>query len=181
MLKKTCTFITILAFIFFDWACVVHSVSNDSVSSVIRRHSQILENIQILGVVKKTGEYIQFPEEKPATIIGDLISGQSGGNRGIPLSVLRSFKKNKDGVVSELTTLDGMSMTNIQGRLVGGKIVVPSPGSFPVSIPVSEVEMVWVRRVNFAGTFLATISVIAGPILVCGLIIAALKESCPFS
>jgi hypothetical protein len=174
MLKKVCSFVTILAFILFDWACTSYSVKKVPMSSATGK------DIRVLGVMKKSGEYIKFPEEKPAFLIGDRIIGGASGSREVFLADVKSYKRSEDGVISELTTKNGFTYTNITGKVVGDTIVMLLPGSSAVSIPVSEVEMVWVRTTSALGVFASVVGGIFALGLVLALIVAATKKSCPF-
>lgn len=66
------------------------------------------------------------------------------------------------------------------GRISGAYIVGTTDSAQYVSIPLSEVELAWVRRVDPALTFVATLGGIAVTYLAIGLIVMLMKESCPF-
>ncbi len=174
MKRQVLGLITLIAFVAFDWACVVHSVKKMPLSSVRE------ENAAILGVMKKSGEYLQFAKSYPGRIVGSAIVVPPPDSNQILLSTVKSFKSTPAGVVYEVETRNGRIFSNITARIEGRKIIVTDYGPAVSSIPLSEVEMVWVEKVNAAGTFLATLGGIALVVGVVGLIIALTKESCPF-
>jgi hypothetical protein len=147
MFKKTLSLVTLVAFLLFDWACL--SVQKVPVTSV---------NIedQIVGVTKISGEYVQIPKENPARIVENQIVLRP--SNAIALSDVKDFKQNDKGVVYEFTTKDGRTIRDIEGKREGEKIVLP-----PLSIPLSEVNLVWVYRKDVGGTILLILGlVVAG-------------------
>ena len=64
--------------------------------------------------------------------------------------------------------------TRYHGRLLGTK------GFVPVNVPIDSVLQVWVKRTDPIGTLFAVIGVVALVGVLTVLVIAALKESCPF-
>jgi len=64
MFKKTSSVVTLLAFLLFEGACVIHRVEDIPVKSAAAKD-------EIVGVVKTSGEYIQLSKDAPGRIEGD--------------------------------------------------------------------------------------------------------------
>jgi len=140
MYKKTLSLVTVVAFLLFDWACL--SIKNVPVTSVTSKD-------QIVGVTNRSGEYVQIPKEKSARIDGDRIVQSYGKFNEIALSDVNDLKQNDKGVVYEITTKDGRTIRDVQGIVEGGKIVLAT-----LSIPLSDVNLVSVRRFDIGKTLL---------------------------
>lgn len=127
--KKLVSLFTLLAFIIFSLSCTVTKTKKVRVTTLASWKGK---EVKILGIMKISGEYIAFDEERPG----------------------RVFENNIVGYV----------------------------GTESISIPFSEVEMVWARikRVDAGRTVLAGIGIYVGVGLVVVAIVLATKESCPF-
>jgi hypothetical protein len=173
MFKKTSSVVTLLAFLLFEGACVIHRVEDIPVKSAAAKD-------EIVGVVKTSGEYIQLSKDAPGRIEGDRLFLRTTPLRSVEMVDVKSFKQNEKGMVYEITTKDGVVFQNLEGRMEDGKIVLPPQKYQYSSIPLSEVDMVQVRRVNGSMTFLATVGGFLGVIGGLYLIILLTKQSCPF-
>lgn len=129
MSKKFVTLFTLVAFIIFSLSCTVYKTERVSTATVVSWEEK---EFKILGVVKISGEYIVFNEERPGRILENSIVG--------------------------------------------------TVGTVSISIPLSEIKLVWVKRKRVHGG--RTAFAVIGGTLVVGLgallIILATKESCPF-
>jgi hypothetical protein len=155
MFKKTLSLLMVVAFLFFDWACIIHKVYNEPVTSVTDRDD-------IVGVTRISGEDLKFPKENAASVVGHQIVLKINT---IALGDIKGFKQNAKGVVYEITTNDGSTIRDIAAKKEGEKIVLP-----PLSIPLSEVKLVSVLKGDIALTILATLGAIIG---VVGIIISS--------
>lgn len=136
MCKKIVSSFTLGAFIIFNLSC--YSTKKVDVKTVAGWEGK---KVVILGVLKTSGEHVEFSKDQPGRISND--------------------------------------------RIVG------SIGTKSISIPLSEVELVWVKVISPGRTFLAVIAGVAAVGVLAGIIsiIAAQKpkpkpvpttESCPF-
>jgi hypothetical protein len=121
MRNKFVVWLTLAAFAFFDFACVVHHVVRETPLAAAGDNG-----LSVLGVLKKNGEEVTFPKGSAARVVGERVIGSS------------------------------------------------------INIPLADCDLVWVRRVNPAGTFLATVGGVALVLTGIVAIIALTKESCPF-
>ena len=189
MCKKTISVVTLAAFLCFSFSCTVHR--NDKIL-VQQIDSEKSENFKIVGVLLTNGEKIEFSEKNPARIANGIISG-------IPIRLEEQFKhvtilKNdikskrlskEGGNIIEVLTKDGTKYFPVTGtvqeypdRLEFNIYSVQRRTS--ISIPVSEVDLVWVRKVDPGMSFMASIGVVSAIFAGLMLIALATKESCPF-
>ena len=145
MFKKTLSLVTLVAFLLFDWAC--YSIRDVPVASVTDRDD-------VVGVTKISGEELKFPKENVARVVGNQIVLRINT---IALSDVKDFKQNSQGVVYEITTKDDHSIRDVEGKVLGEKIVLPS-----LNIPLSEVKSILVRRIHEGKTILAMLGVVIG-------------------
>jgi len=153
MFKKASSLVTILAFVFFDWACI--SVYKIPVRAVATKD-------EIVGVAKTSGEYLQFSKTNPARVVGDRIVSSSSDFEEIDLNDVQGFRQNDKGVIYEVTTKDGRTFRDIEGKKEGEKIVIPSFNNGPSSILLSEVEFVQVRKINVILSLCVILGIVAG-------------------
>lgn len=186
MRKKITAFLTCLAFVLFEAMCT-HFVKQP-VTQVMGPKNQ---GVDILKVLKKSGEVVNFTKGNPGKVQGEYVFGSReslGEPIIIPESETKSVKSVKRGFRDTYTTeivttggttysLNDPSVASIK-REKGRFIVTPrKPGG---AIHFSEIDLVWARRSDPGMTVLA---VLGGIALAAGgtmLLIAALKESCPF-
>jgi hypothetical protein len=147
MFKISLSIVMILAFLFFDWACIIHKVYNEPVTSVTDRDD-------VVGVTKISGEDLKFYKDNAARVVGNQIVLR---NNTIALSDVKDFKQNPKGMVYEITTKDGRSIRDVEGKVLGEKIVLPL-----LNIPLSEVKSISVRRIQEGKSYLATLGVVIG-------------------
>ncbi len=145
MSKRVLSLVTVVAFLLFDWSCL--SITNVPVTSVASKD-------QIVGLTRISGESMQFSKENPARIIGDRLVIEINT---VALSDVKGFRQDGKGLVYEITTKDGRTIHDIEGKREGEKIVLP-----PLSIPLSEVKLVTVRRSDTGMTILLVLGIIAG-------------------
>lgn len=136
---------------------------------------------EIFLVYTLSGDVFEFPEDRPAYIYGDAI-------HGFPQSrVLRLRAPDIDR--REKDARGGMSIVMKSGIVYQNTRVVSEDESLYtveldpsiiLKIPLSQVELVEVRRVNVGMTFIATVCAIGLSVGIMAGVVALLKESCPF-
>lgn len=66
--------------------------------------------------------------------------------------------KNDDGAIIEITTLDGIKHPILyaikEGRII--RYVAKDAVCYPVSVPLNEIELIWIREVDVAASIVAT-------------------------
>ena len=160
MFKKTLSLVTLVAFLLFDWACL--SVNKVPVTSANIENRTIEDQVvgQIVGVMKISGKYVQIPKENPARLAGDRIVLSPSVINEIALDDIKDFKQNDKAVFIEITTKDGRTLRDIEGKREGRRIVLPSLKYEPAPIPLSEVNFISVRRYNNGLTLLLVLGII---------------------
>jgi hypothetical protein len=186
MQRKTTAYFTLVAFIFFTVSCVVYRTQKKRAEDIVGLKAK---KVQILAVLTSSGEHIEFPEKQPGIISGSNVIGttsiaQVAEKLELDKSEIQSTKRTEDEITEILTT-DGKTYRVIPGTVEEEKDKLTFSHfrydpSHSVSIPLSEVELVWVRSVDQGLTFLSIMGGIAAATLVAGLIVMLTKESCPF-
>jgi hypothetical protein len=176
MAKKPATWLTLFAFFVFSCSCAIRTKQKLSPGDAYG------EQVKILGLMRTSGEYFEFPEKQPGRIEGDRVVGRiiGQGETTIPLVQVEKISKTNDGQIIEIETTDGKTY-------VGGRIIredkdqlVIHPALMDFSIPLKDIEFVWVKKIDPGLTFLATIGGIGLTLAAIVVIIVLTKESCPF-
>lgn len=178
MSKKIVTIFTLAAFLVFNISCYKTVRVDVEKAEKLKRHL-----VEIKRVLKKSGEIVMF-EKAQTWIVGEKIEGRGylyGVEQELNLSEIKEIKRDGQGIISRIITKDGDTIDVRSAWKEGDRIIfTPSPRWTQVSIPMAEVEIVWMKKYSHGRTFLATIGTIG--LLIGGsvLLILALKESCPF-
>lgn len=175
--RKILSFVTLLVFLFFTFSCTLHRVSQEPVQTISETENK---NFDIVGVLLKNGGKIEFSAEEPARVDNGLIKGQ-------PIEADKSLKLEEHLVILK------SDIANAKRTKVGGDIIeittkkgekhIPVKGTFkeysnsveciiykPVALPVSQVDLVWLRKVDVVKTFFASAAYGAGLLLILALI-----------
>jgi len=164
-------------------SCTVYKSQKADIETTTKMGEELKakgKKVMILGVLKTSGEKIEFPKKNPATIQGDSIIGRTEKTITVELEVLGVEKithKKKLGLY-EILMNDGKIYFATAYRTTEDKLIYDTYE--PISIPFSEIDLVWVKKVDPAGTFFASIGGVALSLLGLLVIIALTKESCPF-
>jgi len=187
MNSKITAFVTIFAFTLFTVSCVRYSPEK-TVPEQAAAQSQQGEQVDILGVVKKSGERIDYPEKDPGRIVGDrIVATGIPPDKNVPMELdkkdIQETRKDSRNRVIGLKTWNGTrywvvedSYEEFDNKV---KFLAIVEDRLP-DIPLDEVELVWVRKVDAGMTFLATAGGVVLSVAAIGIIGMLLKESCPF-
>jgi len=175
MKQKAIALLTLCSFVFFTFSCfAIYKTKKEKIETV---KSWKGESFEILAVLKKSGEEVKFSKKNPGRIQNDFIVG--GGSLEIEKSQIEK-KIIKRGKIVELRIKDGQAFLNPEVLSeTQSKITISNPGA-RMSIPIEEVELVWIRKFDPGLTFLASVGVIGGVLVGIGIIAMATKQSCPF-
>lgn len=181
MRKKITSMVTLLFFAFFCVSC-----TSTKKLKIEKETDLPQESAGILGVQKKSGEYIEFVKHGRGRIEGGFIKGFVD-NKFLELN-RADFKSTveywENGIkkYSMIKTNDGKTYKALSAEekenSIRFRVQLISPEL--ISIPVAEVELLW--TINNA-PLKTLVAVIGGFALVYGAVrglIALLKESCPF-
>ena len=180
MTLKITSWITLAVFVLFDCSCVVHTVTIEQAADLRGLKGR---DVEVLAIFTTAGETTEFAEGYPGRIRDDVIEGyvadpvemtlgktqinrtiRDAGGRTVSIGT----KDRKKYIVERITTetVDSLSFVSVKQELV--------------SVALSDVDMVSVRRIDQSGTIAV---VLGGTVLAVGgalVLYGALKESCPF-
>jgi hypothetical protein len=179
MSKNFIAIFTLTIFIVFNLSCTVHTTKKKLGYEVAAKRE---EDVKILGLVKTSGERIEFPKDRPARIHDGTIWGELGPEQQVIINHAEIERINRDekGNILEILTTDGKFYRVISELEMIEQYKFTFAGYELISIPLSEVEMVWVKKVDPVGTFMASIGGVALTLVGLMVIVALTKESCPF-
>jgi hypothetical protein len=163
MTKKAVALFTLAAFWVFSTSCV-YRVQQKDFKAVASQGTEA----KILALQTKSGDYLEFGEARPARIGGGVVYGEAVKTVEFSSDEIADVIApvgNKPGTV---TTKTGPSYRMLDWRLAGDHYICKI--YLPVSVPVSEVQLGWVKTVNSGASFLQGL----GYLLVIGLVIALL-------
>jgi len=163
MARKITALIELLVFSVFTTSCAYH-IQQKKIAYVADSGS----GTKILAVQTKAREYIEFGEKRPArlahnTIVGEGLTTVAFNREDIALEVAPT-----PTAPGEIQTKDGKDYRVLTSRRDGDQLICQA--YVPVSIPVSEIQLAWVKTLNTGKTILQGVAVV----LVIGLVIAIL-------
>ncbi len=155
MSRKIISLFTLLAFIVFSLSC--YTTSTKEVRTVVGWKGK---RMKILGVVKFSGERIEFHKDRPVHIYKDSIGGAVRKLREeieIDRADIKGIIRNEKGKILEITTKDEKIYHVVTGtaREERDKIILSGEFYESISIPLSEVKYIQVKRLDPNRTFLA--------------------------
>ena len=155
MSRKVISIYTLLAFIIFSISC--YSTSTKKVRKAANWYGK---EAKIFSVVKTTGEYIEFSKEKPGRISGNKITGTSiilSKKTSMERADIKKIRKHSDGRIFEVIDKEG-KIYHVVGtaREEEDKFILFTTyaSSESVSIPLSEVKSLKIKRINLLLTAL---------------------------
>lgn len=165
--RRPISIFLILAFLQLTMSCMsTKTRSPEQVSSGTKVYN-------VVRVLKKSGETVDFGKDNPAYLVGREIRS----SREIRLAA-KGLRIEKQGDVYIVTTKSGITYRTSEVKQTEDYYIIKGESTPP--IPLSDVSMVWTRESNDLGTALVVVGVIAGVLGVVALIVALTKESCPF-
>ncbi len=174
MFKKMISTVTIVTFLVYSLSC--YTTKKEKLYTT---YSQQREKIKILGVMKKSGERIDFPKENPATLKRNAVVGIGIKEIEIQKEDIVEIDRKRGYQKIKIVTKDNKQYDVLETIFETEEKIVFTYNE-PISIPISEVELAWVKRVDPVGSFFATIGVLALAVGMVFLVILLTKESCPF-
>lgn len=176
MTKKITALATLFAFLVFSCSCLIRTTKKEPPEAVYGKE------VKIMGLMKTSGEYIEFSKESPGLVYGDRVLGRMVGlgEITIPLAQIRTINRTSDGRIESIETTDGTTYTSPRVLKEDREQIVMGLGFVSVSIPLKEIELVWVKKIDPGLTLLATIGGIGLTLAAVVVVIALTKESCPF-
>jgi len=151
MAKKIIAVLTLFTFSLFSASCMrAYKVQQESMDTAAKKGAKA----KLLGVQTKSREYLEFREGSPAKIQADAVCGE----------ILKTVEFNRadiaekidpvQGKLGEVLTRDGKQFRFLTARADGDKLICQIYN--PVSIPLSEIQLAWLKQVNTGATILQT-------------------------
>ena len=163
MNRKIISLFTLLAFVIFSLSC--YTTRLKEVRTVTDWQGK---KAKIFSVNKTSGEYIEFSKDSPGRIYGDKITGTAiilGKEVKIDRANIKRIKRDRNRYISKIISKDGKVYHVITGTVIKEKdkiIFTGGEGLYEsVSIPLSEVKSVRVKRFDPFTTLLAGAGVCA--------------------
>ena len=190
MPKKAAALATSVVFLLSLNSCVIHKKAMMAPGLL---SGEKPNKLTIVAVQKKTGERLEFPSGKRATISGDKVLVPDPANVNISLAEkllltdIKELEENANGRLTGVVMKDDrfFRLTRFERDEQGIKVL----GAFPYRyIPLSDLDLVWVRKTNWGMTIAAsTLATLALGAAVAVAILANMEpmefnfgESCPF-
>jgi hypothetical protein len=155
-----------MAFILFSWSCYTHYVKREEAKTVADSKKG---EIKIIGIQTIKGEYIEFSEKDPATSSNKSIEGMAIVEK--ELEIYRSDIDHIRGEMgkdpAEIRTKDGKIYKVISYWETEHSIVVTKMYEW-ISIPINQIELVWVQKSRPSRTsiFLVSVGAIAAFVVI---------------
>jgi len=111
------------------------------------------KNVEVLGVVTKSGETVEFPEKHPSRIFDDGIIGKEKMTLEIDRSRVKKIIRNGEDKILQVITQGGKSHFPVSTKEQEDKIIC----TVYKLIPLAEIDMIFVKKLNSGSTFLALI------------------------
>ena len=162
MRKKALAWVVLASFLFFSWSC--YSWRQTPVQSIKPEKSQ---GAMISAVQTKSGERIDLNKKPAARIQADDVVGELFVKSiFIEKSKIEEPKVLPSRTPFNLTTTDGTLYRVTYWANVQDKILVNGYISF--SKPLSDIDLVWIWKLDAAGTLLLTLGI---PLLAIGALV----------
>lgn len=151
MFRKSIAVFTLGAFLLLTWACSSQSLKTLPAGEVKRGK----DSEPILAVQKKSGERIEFAREGPGRYDQGSVVGNVWAHVELDKSQIKNTRTDPGGRVTGVTMKGGQSYELKSVVMIRDKI--SGLGLQKVSVPVSEVDLIWIRKTNSAGSAVASV------------------------
>jgi hypothetical protein len=161
MIKRTIALATLASFLVFSWSCI-YSWQKTPIQSL---KPEKRTGVKISAVQEHSGRRTEFGKKPGARIQGDSIVGEAFmKNFVLEKSKIRYPDSLKSGVPVMITTTDGKRYS-ANRILTQDDISVTFDAYVPFSIPLEDVGLVWIWKVNVLATLLLDVVLPLGILL----------------
>jgi hypothetical protein len=147
MSKKLLLWVLAFSIPLMSASCFSHRIKQEKVGKIERWQNSQAE---IFAVQKTTGEHIEFSREVPAGISNDCVLGLALQETVVDRSQIKRFTVDSSGKLLDITDQSGQTSQVLYGKIEGDKVryITSASPTQKLSVPLSEIELVWVKRVN---------------------------------
>jgi len=193
MARKLSALFVLAAFSLFNLSCLPFSTGRAAATRTPVDPENLgpeASDLRIVGVSLKTGASFSFDKNLPARLTPDsaAVTGMTYQSLEIPDADIMNLRRNEKAEIVEIETKSGL-LYKISGTTVSeGRTRYSAHG--PITIPLSDVQQLWIKKSGGGGTSALTYIAAAGLALgVILLVISTSKqqpdpnppdESCPF-
>jgi hypothetical protein len=166
MTKKTLTWITLASFLIFSWSCAIYSSAKRPLQSI---KPEERGKVKVSAVQTKSGEKIELRKHPAARIKANSVVGEKlVKDIVVEKSKIKTLKKLPTWPPYAITSTDEVSYRVINYNEKNDKIIFDA--YVPTSILLSDIDLVWIRKVNVPATLL-----LYSPAIILGLFAIALS------
>jgi hypothetical protein len=147
MSKKAVLWVLVLSLPVMNASCLSHRIEQEKVGKIERWQNSRAE---IFAIQKTTGEHIEFSREVPAGISNGCVLGLALQETVVDRTQLKRFTVDSGGKLLYITDQSGQTSQVLYGKIEGDKVryITSASPTLKLSVPLSEIELVWVKRVN---------------------------------
>ncbi len=171
MIKRTIALATLAAFLVFSWSCAIYSWEKKPLQSV---KPEKRAEVEISAVQDHSGKITEFRRKPGAGIQGDSVTGIGiFENRFLEKSRIIQPTLIETGAPVTIVTKDGLVYKT--DRIIAqtdSQIILDE--HFIVSIPLTDVDFLWIKELNFPASLLLIVAV---PLAIIGILIGYMAVS----
>jgi len=145
MFKKIISLLTIITFVIFSYSCASYSVQKKSIDTI---DISSLSKLRIVGVQTKSGEDVGFLWERPASINYNAVVGKTITRKEVVIKKTDIKIHRKSSLYKEfdlIQTKDGKTYETNSYQINSDSIVI-NQYLEGVSIPLEQVDLIWVLK-----------------------------------
>jgi hypothetical protein len=186
MVKKMVAVFTLFSFVLVSSSCFK---AYETKPETVDQNKAMRSVGEVTAIQTKSGKTIEFPVGGGPVVKDDALVGQASQEFTLDPADIKTEYRDAQGKSQAVTTKDGRTYRVVRAGQPGEGPVVR--GMVPVSVPLSEIQLIWVKRVDKGKTFLYNALAIGGILVVTGVVAAILinqsmshmfdnVKSCPF-
>jgi hypothetical protein len=156
MTQKILAGITLISYLVFSWSCVIYRWKKEPLQSI---EPAKREGARVSAVQKKSGERIDFNKDLAARIQADSVVGDKFiRDISIEKSKIEEPKALPRKTPFDLTTSEGKSYRVTWWTEAQDRVILHAYVPFSI-MPLSDVDFVWIRKVNLPATILVIVAI----------------------